>query len=307
MWLYSKPEATSLSNFHHVGFLWRITVAHDSPPGGSLSSTHQANRIVHSRLADVYDKTEPHFRPENQSKVKSKIIRLREIAGGGRLLDIGCGTGFMINLALGTFDDIYGVDITPEMMQHIDCSRGNITLHLASAESLPFAEDTFDAITAYSFIDHVADVDAVLREAARVLKPGGAALIDLAPNRLFWETLRQLDPSDVERAGAILAREFRMVTQNAKDIESAYGIDAATFEAAEPGKIRGGIDWREMQNAALHAGFSTCATQFEWFLGQGTIMHGKSVATADSIDGYLRDVIPVVRHLYKYLSFHLIK
>lgn len=272
-----------------------------------MSSIHDANRRVHAHLAGVYDQTEPHFRPENQAKVRAKLEKLRRRIPGGRLLDVGCGTGFIVNLALGVFDEIHGVDITPEMMQRIDTGRGNITLHQASAEALPFPDTGFDAVSAYSFIDHVADVPAVLREMARVLKPGGAAYIDLAPNRMFWHGLQDIPADDRDSLSDIVAREHRMVTQNAKDVEQQYGIDAETFIQAEPGKLIGGIDHREMQQAAKAAGFAACETSFEWFLGQGAVLHGQSAEASATVDGYLQRVLPLARHLYKYLSFVLVR
>jgi ubiquinone/menaquinone biosynthesis C-methylase UbiE len=272
-----------------------------------MSKVHDANRLVHAHLAHIYDQTEPHFRPENQANVRAKLQVLRSRAPGGRLLDVGCGTGFIIHLAAQIFEEIHGVDITPEMMQRVDISRGSIKLHVAPAEALPFADGEFDAVSAYSFIDHVADVAAVLREMARVLKPGGIAYIDLVPNRLFWRWLKDLPECELQQLSPIVARERQMVTQNSKDIERQYGIDAKIFEQAEPGKLVGGIEYLEFVEAARTCGFATCEVRFEWFLGQGAVMHGQSHEAAAAIDGYLRDVLPLARHLYKYLSFVLTK
>jgi ubiquinone/menaquinone biosynthesis C-methylase UbiE len=136
------------------------------------SDVIRANVEVHSRLVEVY-KNEPHFRPENQAKVRDMLVGLRQRAPGGKLLDIGCGTGFIINLARDVFDDIHGVDVTPAMLAKIDTSRGNITLHNTSAERLPFGHAEFDVVTGYSFLHHLEDFRPVLGEVFRVLKPGG--------------------------------------------------------------------------------------------------------------------------------------
>ena len=158
-----------------------------------MSSVHDANIAVHSRMADRYDAEEPHFRPENQAKVRQRLLGLRARVPGGKLLDVGCGTGFIIHLALGVFDEIHGVDITPAMMARVRIDKGNITLHRTPAETLPFADASFDAATAYSFLDHLEDQGAVLREVARVLRPGGVFYADLNPNRLFWKAVGAID------------------------------------------------------------------------------------------------------------------
>lgn len=271
-----------------------------------MSRIHEANIEVHTRMADRYDAEEPHNRPENQLKVKGRLADLRARAPGGKLLDVGCGTGFVIHLAVDSFDEIHGVDITPAMMTRVKTNLGNITLHEAPAEELPFEDASFDAASAYSFIDHVADPGAVLGEVARVLRPGGVFYVDLAPNRLFWQAVNGIGP-DLDGLSDIVTREALMVRENDKKVEEDFGIPSDVFKLAEPGKKEGGIDPQEFETAALQAGFSRCETTFDWFLGQGAVMHGQSFAAADTVEAYLRRAAPLTDPLFKYLMFMLVK
>ncbi len=266
-----------------------------------------ANIEVHTRMVERYDAEEPHFRPENQEKVRSRLKALRARVPGSRLLDVGCGTGFIIHLAVGVFDEIHGVDITPAMMQRIRTGSGNITLHQSPAESMPFPAATFDAVPGYSFIDHVADQGALMREVARVLKPGGIFYADLIPNRLFWQALSLLKPEDGRPYSDIVAREAEMVTTNDRKVEQRFGIAASLFRRAEPGKEHGGIDPATFCDTALRSGFSACESSFDWFLGQGAIMHGQSFDDAGIIEAYLRRAAPLADHLFKYVYFHAVK
>jgi ubiquinone/menaquinone biosynthesis C-methylase UbiE len=266
-----------------------------------------ANLEVHTRMAERYDAEEPHFRPENQEKVRSRLKALRARVPGGRLLDVGCGTGFIIHLAVGVFDEIHGVDITPAMMQRVRTDAGNITLHQSPAETLPFPDAAFDAVTAYSFVDHVADQGALLCEVARVLKPGGTFYADLIPNRLFWQALSKLKPEGGRPYSDIVAREAEMVTANDKKVEQQFGIAANLFRRAEPGKEHGGIDPAAFRGTALRSGFSACEASFDWFLGQGAVMHGQSFADARIVEAYLRRASPLADHLFKYVYFHAVK
>lgn len=266
-----------------------------------------ANIEVHTRMVERYDAEEPHFRPENREKVRRRLKELRARVPGGRLLDVGCGTGFIIHLAVGLFDEIHGVDITPAMLQRVRTDLGNITLHQSTAEAMPFADGTFDAVTAYSFIDHVEDQGALLREVARVLKPGGIFYADLIPSRLFWQALSSIAIDSDRRYADIVVREAQMVTANDRKVESQFGIPAALFRSAEPGKEGGGIDPAEFRSLALQSGFSACEASFDWFLGQGAVMHGQSFADASVVESYLRRVAPLADHLFKYVYFHAVK
>jgi ubiquinone/menaquinone biosynthesis C-methylase UbiE len=257
-------------------------------------------------MADSYNHNEPHFRPENQETVRKRLTALRQRVPGGKLLDVGCGTGFIIHIAAKIFDEIHGVDITPAMMAQVRLNEGNIVLHQTPAEQLPFLDKSFDAASAYSFIDHLEDASQVIGEVARVLKPGGVFYIDLAPNRLFWESLSKIEASEIQFSD-IVDREIGMVTSNDKKVERDFGISADTFRKAEPGKEMGGIDPQGMKRTILANGFSKCEVSFDWFLGQGAVMHGQSFDDAALIDAYLRRAAPLTNHLFKYTTFYGVK
>ncbi len=269
------------------------------------SEVIRANVEVHSRLVEVYG-NEPHFRPENQAKVRDILADLRRRATGGKLLDIGCGTGFIINLARDLFDEIHGLDVTPAMLAKIDTSRGNITLHNTNAEHLPFGDGEFDVVTGYSFLHHLEDFRPVLREAFRVLKPGGLGYFDLDPNRLFWKALMDLE-ADAGRTAAssdIIQREIQAILHLDEQVEAEYGIDREIFKRAEPMKaFQGGLDPAEFEAAARACGFSQCDVRFEWYLGQGAVMHGQSFEASQTVEAYLRRALPLTGHLFKYLQF----
>jgi ubiquinone/menaquinone biosynthesis C-methylase UbiE len=267
-----------------------------------------ANILVHSAMAATYDESEPHFRPENKAVVRVHLERLRK-ATGPRLLDVGCGTGFVISIARDLFGEIHGVDITQAMLDRVDAGGGNITLHRSVAERTPFPDDHFDAATAYSFVHHLSDYAEVLREVHRVLRPGGMFYVDLDPNRAFWQAMdaaqrgRHEDPpSD------IVAREIESVLHTDERVQREFGIAAETFNLAEHYKdIKGGIDALEFHAAARHAGFSSCEIGYYWFLGQGAVLHGESPANAAIVERYLLRALPVSAPLFKYLRFFMVK
>lgn len=272
------------------------------------SDVIRANIEVHTRMAQSYNSLEPHFRPESQAKVSGILSGLASRCGGGKLLDMGCGTGFVIKLALPYFQEIHGVDVTEAMLKQVDCSSGKVHVHNAPAEKLPFADCSFDMVSAYSFIHHVEDHRKVLREAARVLHPGGICYVDLEPNKLFWEEMAALPEGEHPELSALVRKARDSVTQTDAKVQAQFGIAREVFNQAEYGKaVLGGIDPDTISNEAKSLGFSQCSVRYEWFLGQGDVMHSQSFEDSAKIEAYLRSILPLSRHLFKYLQFIFIK
>lgn len=271
----------------------------------------KANVYIHSSLIELYD-DQPHFRRENKEKVSRILDTLKAriapvVQGKSRLLDMGCGTGFLLNLALPLFDQLDGVDITPAMLAKIDLSSGRIKLHCGQAEETPFENATFDLVTAYSFMDHLYDLEPFLAEVFRVLKPGGIFYADQNANRNFWETLGKLE-GPLEKYSAIVAREMTAGLRSEEEYAKKRDIDTESFRIAEYIKTQeNGIDAQSVVELARKIGFRECAVQYDWYLGQGKVMHTQSVEDARTVEAYLREVAPLSNHLFKYLRFDLLK
>ncbi len=103
-------------------------------------------------------------------------VAVREIAGSRRVLDVGAGTGELTALAAKSGARVVGIDISAEMLhgaRRRDLGRAWIQ---ASGDNLPFRSGSFDAvISAYVFrnLFRAGILEASLREARRVLAPGG--------------------------------------------------------------------------------------------------------------------------------------
>ena len=157
----------------------------------------KANIEYHTKLADTYDKSQPHFRIENQRQIKKLMKKYSQKTSGNRLLDLGCGTGFILFLAAPYFKEIYGVDITPAMLDLATSKlkkqkTAKVNLSLAESEHLPFRNSFFDVITGYSFLHHLPALSPTLKEAYRVLKRGGTFYSDLDPNYYFWQAIKSV-------------------------------------------------------------------------------------------------------------------
>jgi ubiquinone/menaquinone biosynthesis C-methylase UbiE len=262
----------------------------------------EANIIVHSKMASQYNEREPHYRPENRAAVRARLEGLRR-RYGGRLLDIGCGTGFIIDLAADLFTEVAGVDLTPAMLERVQ-SRPNVRVSRGDATALPFGQEQFDVVSAYSFFHHLDDLGAALRESHRVLRPGGALYVDLEPNRHFWHAIEEVRAAIGPTSSQLVRDELASVLHTGQRVEEEYGIPSQVFDLAEYNKaITGGIDPEEFSRLAMESGFSACVITYDWFAGQGKVLHGVSASAAQHVDNYLRDALPLSRGLYKYVRF----
>ena len=275
-------------------------------------NTLKANIHVHAFLANAGEyQNSPHFRPENRVKIRNILVQLTaDLRGkpGTRVIDFGCGTGFLIDLMHDLFADVHGVDITRDMLKHVDVNPGNIQLHECVAEATPFPDNHFDFATAYSFMDHLFDYRDFLVEAHRVLKPGGVFYSDLNPNRAFILAL------DIANQGAepvmtpLVQREIQGALHNGAYYEQNFGLDGKVLEDAEPIKSHDkGFDAASVLSVADSIGFSRCRVEYEWFLGQAKVMHEQSMEHSAFVDTYLNSVLPVSSALFKYLRFIFVK
>ena len=96
---------------------------------------------------------------------------------GEHILDLGCGDGQLTQRIAATGATVRGVDASPQMAASAR-SRG-ITVDESSAELLPYASATFDAVFSNAALHWMRDQDGVLAQVRRVLKPGGRFVAEM--------------------------------------------------------------------------------------------------------------------------------
>lgn len=129
---------------------------------GRLWSTHATN------WAELQ---EPHVDPAFRAGLDA--VRVIETT---RLLDVGCGAGRALRLAADRGAEVTGLDASPGLLDYAHRRVPHAELVQGELQSLPFPDQTFDAVTGFNSFQYAADPVAALREARRVTAPGGRIL-----------------------------------------------------------------------------------------------------------------------------------
>lgn len=125
----------------------------------------------------------------DDAEVEAALRRLVHPKNVGRLLDVGTGTGRMIEVFADCYDMALGVDRSHEMLtvarHRLDReSIRNWQVRQADMAALPVADATFDTVTLHMVLHYADNPGEVLREAARALRPGGRlVVVDFAPHQ----------------------------------------------------------------------------------------------------------------------------
>src|SRR5437870_111418 len=103
-----------------------------------------------------------------------------------RALEIGCGPGRLMRPMAQHFGEIHGVDVSDEMIRRAHANLSGVPWahphHSSGADLMQFADESFDFVYSYAVFQHIPSREVVmnyLREAHRVLKPGGVLRVQL--------------------------------------------------------------------------------------------------------------------------------
>lgn len=212
---------------------------------------------------------------------------LLALSPGEKVLDIGCGPGYLTEEMAGDVGPggaVCGIDISESMLalaRHRCGATSQVSLRSGRCEEIPYGEGVFDAAVSVQVYEYVQDIERALAELFRVLRPGGRAVIlDTDWDSLVWHTadrrrMRRVlelwddhlaDPRLPERLGVLLRdagfREEGVTTLtflNQECHEGTYSywligfIEA--FLTGHPGAGRAETDaWSEELRALARAG-----------------------------------------------------
>jgi len=158
-----------------------------SVDGGFLVNESSASRFDFGRIAHRYDAWYRTPRGARYDRLEKRAIDklLLPAPNGGKLLEIGCGTGHWSEHFCNKGFEVTGVDLSEQMIALAKRrTLGHAIFDVADATRLPFADGSFDMAAAITVLEFAVDPAGVLSEMTRCVKKAGGRLIVGALNRL---------------------------------------------------------------------------------------------------------------------------
>lgn len=217
-------------------------------------------RRLFSTIADRYDFITVFLSYGQDRRWKRRLVREAALAHGERVVDLACGTGDIALEAAARGAAVFGLDITPRMVElaHAKATRARHDglwpiprFLVGDMTALPFATGSVHVVTTGYGLRNVPVLDEALDEIARVLKPGGR-LLSLDFNRPAWNVVCRVYLSYLTAVGSALGwalhgdpDTYRYIPESIRHYPGAAGISALLrargFEPVAAKRLLGGL------------------------------------------------------------------
>ena len=132
---------------------------------------------------------EPYFLP-----IYRRVLEQINITGDTMILDAGCGSGLFTALANRAGAHVTGIDAASGLLEIARERNPGVTFLEEDLEALPFADNTFDVVTGFNSFQYAGNFENALKEAKRVLKPGGKLVA------VIWDKPEMSDGTTILKA-----------------------------------------------------------------------------------------------------------
>lgn len=195
------------------------------------------------------------------------LDRFLPVSGAGlKLLDVGCGTGYHLARYRTRGFEIVGMDGSAEMLREARSVNPSVEFHQGDVDDLPLPSATYDYVLCIEVLRYLPDIASCVREIARVLKPGGVALVTAAPPlqaNAYWPINRVASALKPRRLTALkqffhssgrLRREFGAAGFNRVDVHGVYGGPMIWIERLMPRVMPGLLSaWEKVDDKIADA------------------------------------------------------
>ncbi|MGE3163837.1 MAG: ArsR/SmtB family transcription factor [Planctomycetota bacterium] len=171
-----------------------------------LAARRERTRVAHDRLAGDWRRLGEDL---EHGSLRAEVLAAL-VAPGLVVADLGCGAGFLTRYLSGRVGRVIAVDQSAAMLQEARNTPGanaRVEYRQGELHALPIDTGEVQAVLANLVLHHIADFNPVLREIARILRPGGMVVIsDLRPHREEWmredfaDLRLGIDPEELVRA-----------------------------------------------------------------------------------------------------------
>ena len=158
-----------------------------------MNAWSQKRRIMrrYNQSAHVYD---TQYSGEQEAKFKTVMQNLR-LPQKSRVLDVGCGTGLILNHLAGRVEFIVGIDISRGLLQEARRRarpHRYVSLVLADADNMPFADQVFGAVLAITLLQNMPNPRTTLDEIKRVSEQAATIVVTGLKKRFTEEDFAEM-------------------------------------------------------------------------------------------------------------------
>ncbi len=165
------------------------------------SGSQESNRAYYDAFSHQYEQ----HRGDNDRGGYHELLDEMEadfverFAGNRDVLEVGCGTGLVLQRIAAFARRATGIDLSPGMLE-LARARG---LHVVegSATSLPFDDESFDVTCSFKVLAHIPDIDTALGEMARVTRRGGTIIAEFYNPNSIRGLLKRWGPAGIVAPG----------------------------------------------------------------------------------------------------------
>lgn len=148
------------------------------------------NRAYYDDFAAWYER-ERHL-PYHRMLDDLEVELVERYARGKAVLEVGCGTGLLLERVARFAATAHGIDLSTGMLDRAR-ARG-LAVTEASATALPFDDASVDVAYSFKVLAHIPDIAGALREMARVVRPGGVVLAEFYNARSLRRIVKAVKP-----------------------------------------------------------------------------------------------------------------
>ncbi|MDB6174721.1 MAG: putative SAM-dependent methyltransferase [Chthoniobacteraceae bacterium] len=190
LWLSKRPKPSEISKAYQSYY------THEEGGPGQLGervvikklyhnfrNAYMAHALGYARkrsffLASFF-KAAAHLHPCGPDSMRLEAMCLKAPDQPARLLEVGCGNGYLLRRMQSLGWEVEGLDFDPQCLRHVHSA--GIPCKLGDLREQHYPDQSFDALYMGNVIEHVYDPAGFLEECARILKPGGR-LVVITPN-----------------------------------------------------------------------------------------------------------------------------
>ncbi|MFW5967233.1 MAG: class I SAM-dependent methyltransferase [Persicimonas sp.] len=154
------------------------------------------NRDYYDEFADWYERERDRGYHAMIDELEADL--LADYVDDKRVLEVGCGTGLILDRVAARAEHAVGIDISKGMLDRA-AARG---LEVAQADltAMPFADESFDVVYSFKVLAHIKEIDRALEEMSRVTRRGGYLLLEFYnPLSLRYLAKKAAGPKKISR------------------------------------------------------------------------------------------------------------